>query len=447
MTAEIAILNKSAVALAADSAVTLSAGSADVKIFNTADKIFEMSDHNPIGIMIYNEMSFMEAPLSLLIKKFRKECSSHKRLEEAAYQFLSYLNTFGRECGQEIKERHIDNLIGHITDRVEQEISDAIRDLIFSRNVNHEDFKNASIQYTNNVITDLENAVSQSRPARFFEQKDFKIADKLSDRISEIVDKRFDNLSDDFKNRIKILIKNNLESDILSPGLTGIVVAGYGSDDMFPTLISYDIDGMICGALKYVRTNFVDIDRNVDPEKFKNKAKILPFAQREMVDRFLYGLDDNGQDEIAKFARKTISIIRENLAKKYTFENDEDAKIFADDMQNLEDVFINNLTAGAFTSIRNASRRDIEDMVEFMPKPDLAHMAEALVELTSVKRKVSRGMETVGGPIDVAIISQSEGFVWIKRKHYFPQDLNSRYYLRIGRTIRDQRENEDGSRS
>ena len=30
----------------------------------------------------------------------------------------------------------------------------------------------------------------------------------------------------------------------------------------------------------------------------------------------------------------------------------------------------------------------------------------------------------VGGPIDVAVISKGDGFVWIKRKHYFKAELN-----------------------
>jgi len=41
-----------------------------------------------------------------------------------------------------------------------------------------------------------------------------------------------------------------------------------------------------------------------------------------------------------------------------------------------------------------------------------------------MKRKMSQGIETVGGPIDVAVISKGDGFVWIKRKHYFKPELN-----------------------
>jgi len=35
--------------------------------------------------------------------------------------------------------------------------------------------------------------------------------------------------------------------------------------------------------------------------------------------------------------------------------------------------------------------------------------------------------ETVGGPIDVAVISKVDGFIWIKRKHYFKIELNPQF--------------------
>jgi hypothetical protein len=65
--------------------------------------------------------------------------------------------------------------------------------------------------------------------------------------------------------------------------------------------------------------------------------------------------------------------------------------------------------------------------VDVLPKDELAAMAESLVNLTSFKRKFSMDAETVGGPIDVAVISKADGFVWIKRKHYFAKDLNPQF--------------------
>ena len=59
-----------------------------------------------------------------------------------------------------------------------------------------------------------------------------------------------------------------------------------------------------------------------------------------------------------------------------------------------------------------------------LPKSELASMAESLVNLTSLKRKVSLQAETVGGAVDVAVVSKRDGFVWIKKKHYFKDELN-----------------------
>jgi len=44
-----------------------------------------------------------------------------------------------------------------------------------------------------------------------------------------------------------------------------------------------------------------------------------------------------------------------------------------------------------------------------------------------LQRRVSREIETVGGAIDVAVISKGDGFVWVKRKHYFNPDRNLRF--------------------
>ncbi|MFH2232531.1 MAG: hypothetical protein ABII13_05195 [Patescibacteria group bacterium] len=65
--------------------------------------------------------------------------------------------------------------------------------------------------------------------------------------------------------------------------------------------------------------------------------------------------------------------------------------------------------------------------VSMLPKDELAKMAESLVNITSFMRRVSMDVESVGGPIDVAVISKKDGFIWIKRKHYFDSAYNPHY--------------------
>ena len=70
------------------------------------------------------------------------------------------------------------------------------------------------------------------------------------------------------------------------------------------------------------------------------------------------------------------------------------------------------------------------NVVATLPKDQLAEMAESLVSLTTLKRRVSSEEETVGGPTDVALITKGDGLIWIKRKHYFSPELNPSYFAR-----------------
>lgn len=63
-----------------------------------------------------------------------------------------------------------------------------------------------------------------------------------------------------------------------------------------------------------------------------------------------------------------------------------------------------------------------------LDREDLAEFAESLIKLTSIKRKISLDQSTVGGPIDVMVISKGEGIIWMKRKHYFDPKLNHSFF-------------------
>lgn len=92
MTTEIAVLNKEAVALAADSAV--SSGGNQPKIYNSADKIFALSNYQPIGVMIYGTAMFMGIPWETVIKSYRADLNNtaFACLGDYADNFISYLD-------------------------------------------------------------------------------------------------------------------------------------------------------------------------------------------------------------------------------------------------------------------------------------------------------------------------------------------------------------------
>jgi hypothetical protein len=127
MTAEVAILNKLAVALAADSAVTVGQGGESKKVFNTADKLFELSCKQPIACMIFSGGQFLQAPLPVLIKDFRSKDPDADKVSDVATALLAHFQTFAEASPIEVKTRPIFDLTWQITDflsdRLQEQVS------------------------------------------------------------------------------------------------------------------------------------------------------------------------------------------------------------------------------------------------------------------------------------------------------------------------------------
>lgn len=70
MSAGICIMNKNAIALAADSAVTVGN---HLAIHNSANKLFNVSRVAPIGVIIYANATFMNIPFELILKQYKKQ--------------------------------------------------------------------------------------------------------------------------------------------------------------------------------------------------------------------------------------------------------------------------------------------------------------------------------------------------------------------------------------
>src|SRR2546425_796537 len=89
MTAVVGILNRQAVAIAADSAVTVNG-----KTTNSALKMFTLSKYHPIGVMIFSSASFMGIPWETIIKMYRKQLGENSLPTVKAYQedFIKYLH-------------------------------------------------------------------------------------------------------------------------------------------------------------------------------------------------------------------------------------------------------------------------------------------------------------------------------------------------------------------
>lgn len=73
-----------------------------------------------------------------------------------------------------------------------------------------------------------------------------------------------------------------------------------------------------------------------------------------------------------------------------------------------------------------------------MPLQDVIYLAEYLVDTAIKFTKYRPGAQTVGGPIEIVVISKHEGFKWIKRKHYFSPELNNFEATEVKKVSKDE---------
>ena len=78
---------------------------------------------------------------------------------------------------------------------------------------------------------------------------------------------------------------------------TGLVIAGYGNDDIFPSVQHYEVEGLIADFLKF--RPIEEFKAGIDP---KQHARIIPFAQQEMVRAFIVGAEEVSVAELKSFA-------------------------------------------------------------------------------------------------------------------------------------------------
>lgn len=424
MTAEIAILNKEAVALAADSAITFT-GPAGKKIFSSANKLFSLSKYSPVGVMVYNNALFMGVPWEQVIKIYRKKLGNTKfdTLQEYCDHFIGFLqNNKPLQPSPEQANLAQANLFGLF-----KYIKDKIGLTIQEEEAKNKKFpgKRRIRELIKETILSIDNHLNQA-----------KQRSNLPDSFGHDILKLYGKHIIDIRKRIleQLPITQSLEKIIANiavnffsstafnnSAFTGIVIAGFGEEDIFPSLSSYIIHGVVANTLLCMEERSIKITHS-------NPAVIAPFAQNEMVISFMEGVDPNYQ----RLIEESLQLILKRLPAEIVDGLD---KLSADEKAEYKRRFfeISNKRLVEYLQNLNKHRKEnfsspIVSIVTALPKDELAAMAESLVNLTAFKRRVSPGDETVGEPIDVAVISKGDGLIWIKRKHYFSKDHNYQFF-------------------
>ncbi|WP_406827427.1 hypothetical protein [Pediococcus inopinatus] len=89
MTAEVGILNKQGVVIAADSAVTIGGQ----RVYNTSNKVFILGKSHSVGLMTFGNAEFMNVPWQIIFKRFNNNIKAVplKKLEDYAEKLIDFV--------------------------------------------------------------------------------------------------------------------------------------------------------------------------------------------------------------------------------------------------------------------------------------------------------------------------------------------------------------------
>lgn len=415
MTAEIIVKNPVACALAADSAMTMTGGnSGTVKIFNNAEKIYQLSKHYPVGLMVYNNADFCGTPWELSIRSFRKlhGHEEHSTIRDYLTSFLNFLNSTYDITSIAKRESKLREMFRRYLRLNYDDLSQ--KTLHVSLPESDDEALNIIHQRLTNFYAS-ENEFLERNP--FFEGFDESdIIDAREFVINNYLQIALDIFPNngDLPEHLKTQLINFFTFIICKENVTslysGLVFAGFGSDEYYASIITIQIYGSFNNKVMYKIIN--GKCSKSDPDN----SVIIPFASEDEVFTFVRGFNNS----IINFMGNTVSqlsnVILENLRERGVSDEISEQKLASlknDIIDRVQRYCDENFT------------QKVTNMLTSLSKKDLSYMAESLVNLSAFKLKISDSYETVGGPIDVAIISKTDGFVWIKRKLYFDKNLNN----------------------
>jgi hypothetical protein len=413
MTSEIAVMNQRAVALAADSAVTLIDGGT-VAVRNDQRKLFQLLEGRPIGLMFFGVADLMGHPWDHLIEHYQakvkpgplpqvrdyaagftsmldnleeffpraRQKDEYKRLLASVFRYIFHLAQFLRESAE---------------DEAAQQSDVAILERAIERIWREYQFK--------------EDGSPRPDLACFPAGFGAKVARDYAKEIDEIVAYGFQpfGLGKQSIQRLKEIGVFAVVKDLFLEDVTGLVFAGFGAEERYPSVVTWFVSAIVGGIAKRAEAG---VDR-IDGE---TRSKIRVYADSEVTNAFIRGIDFNLErrlyggfrmmmhglvDQVIEAFPKTDVATREGVRERFQ----------RDFVPKYLDAF--HRMIGEYQ--QQAFINPILRVLEIAGRKELGETARELVGLNIFKKRIMAQKETVGGAIDVAVISRDGGFQWLPR--------------------------------
>lgn len=423
MTCEVAVMNKYAVVIAADSAVTTSSGDGNERYSKGGNKIFQLSRFEPVGVMIYGSATLDGVPWEIIIKNFRDKLGTvkHGSLQgyaEAFFEFLQQAAFFFPQADLDFKllERAL---------RVALDLIKLARDanpIIDDANSALPERQEAWTAYSAEMLNELtQRPMHPCVTQGAIEDAVVEIREKLTNYAVFVQYLAAEGLTD--------VIPIESLADLACAYLfkcydrvlpqTGIVFSGFGDEQYFPVVIKFEVHGFLKNDFLYLKD-----DNNSCEISHNQPSGIFQFAMTSSIDTFTTGVGLDTYSEVQRAYQQSAQVLVTDVLRSQNIDAlpADFAQTLAASASAFSDDWLNKMMAVHYHPMKR--------VIASLPIPEMVHLAETLIVLQSLKERITTHSESVGGPVDVAVITKSEGLVWIKRKHYFDADRNMAYMMR-----------------
>lgn len=400
MTSQLILMNGFGVALASDSAMTFG----ENRTYETAEKVMPLPAPHPIAVLHSGAVNVHGMPYSVLVNEWATSLGSTRLRTVALYRqnFLSWLSDNHDWVSP---KRSTDDFIGQLEALyrdVWDEIKKAVEGLDSSENSTQRCLQ----------IWQEKAAMLSKWPLLAHDEGDWTSStyQALKGRIDERREYWFDDIpmSDAINEQIDLVTRLYLERGHHLQR-SELAFVGYGEKQLLPSYALVEISGFVNDSLLYKMTR----EQTAPDLESGNFFAICPIGQSDAIDRFLLGVDYSTVD-VATGAAMDVLI-------KYEHGLDDDDEVDRSKPLTEDEVAIGDKIYSAIESaFRTWSFKNFKQplfgAIAALPPASLATAARSLIEIQSLSQTITGEMGTVGGPIDVAVISRESSFQWVSHK-------------------------------
>jgi hypothetical protein len=316
MTCEVLLMNRHAVAFAADSAITVVTGFSDrgeIKLHHQTGekKIYDLSTKPPVAAMVFDVGELAGIPWSNLFANYRSNGGGGKASVAAhAADFLSFL---ARSC--EGSSKSTGGSFVFTLDQQRDSFGMFVNALVArfrELTIYHASAQNARSagaidaamkEALDHLATEVQYESRSFRNYLVFEgetKKERKIIVQPTEQLLGFVTKHHDAYlsealriffdrkppSDSVKDSLREVLVHAISYDYIPPRAprSGLVAAGFGQPPVFPEFIQLEVAGVFGGAVKYREIGRGKTDQ-------KNPSFVRSFAMDNLIQTFLTGMD------------------------------------------------------------------------------------------------------------------------------------------------------------